>query len=32
VLAKIRETPFEMLKEEQEKNMTIGDTTIDKHV
>lgn len=32
VLTKIGETWFKMLKEKQKRNMTIGDTTIDKHV
>jgi hypothetical protein len=30
VLTKIGETPFEMLKEEQKENMTIGDTIVEK--
>jgi hypothetical protein len=32
VLAEIGETPFQMLKEEQKKNMTIGVTIVEKHV
>lgn len=32
VLIEIGETPFEMLKEEQKENMTIGDIIVEKHV
>jgi hypothetical protein len=32
VLAKLGETPFEMLKEEHEKNMMVGKIIMEKHV